>query len=172
MKDRSEIKNILGLTQNEMGMLLGIPKSNWSMFKSGQRDILLPAKEQLAKLMEAANKRKKNCKEVEVIQKEEIKNEKITLKQELLTTELKLKRVSTELLKLHQTRENLFAAYETAELLYSKDGNPTTKLLAESIKTRVINSLKKYNLASVTALQLKKESLQMLKTKIEEKLKF
>ena len=53
MKDRSDIKTILGLTQNEMGMLLGMPRSNWSMFKSGQRDIPLPAKEQLAHLMEA-----------------------------------------------------------------------------------------------------------------------
>ena len=171
MKDRSEIKNILGLTQNEMGMLLGIPRSSWSMFKSGQRDILLPAKVQLANLMEAANKRKKKCKELDSLIKIEMKNEKLALNQELLTTEVKLKRISKELSKLHQARENLFAAYETAVILDSKNLNPTSKLLADSIKRRVENSLKKYNLASVTALEHKKESLQMLKILIEKKLK-
>ncbi|CAM4275801.1 hypothetical protein [Flavobacterium terrigena] len=171
MKDRSDIKTILGLTQNEMGMLLGIPRSNWAMFKSGQRDISLTAKEQLANLMEASVKRKKHCKEIEVILKEEIKNENITLKQELITTELKIKRVSKEIENLNRIRENLFAAYETAVLLHSDNSNVNAKLLADSIKTRVANSLKKYNLASATALQLKKESLEMLKLKIQQKLK-
>ncbi|MES2862762.1 MAG: hypothetical protein V4666_01455 [Bacteroidota bacterium] len=171
MKDRSEIKTILGLTQNEMGMLLGIPKSTWTMFKSGQRDISLPAKEQLASLMNASAKRKKNCKEIEVMIKEEIKNEKITLKQELITTDLKIKRVTKEIENLNRIRENLFAAYETAELLTNDNLNPNAKLLADSIKTRVTNSLKKYNLLSLTTLQLKKEALEMLKLQIEKKLK-
>jgi transcriptional regulator with XRE-family HTH domain len=170
MKDRSDIKTILGLTQNEMGMLLGIPRSNWAMFKSGQRDIPLAAKEQLANLMDASAKRKKYCKEIEIILKNEINNEKTALKQELLTTEIKLKRVSTELAKLHQKRDTLFAAYETAVILDAENSTPTSKLLADSIKIRVENSLKKYNLASVSALELKKESLQMLKILIEKKI--
>ena len=168
MKDRSEIKTILGLTQNEMGMLLGIPKSNWSMFKSGQRDISLTAKEQLANLMDASAKRKKSCKEIDALIKEETKNEKVSLKQELITTELKIKRVTKEIENLNRIRENLFAAYETADLLHSDFSN--AKLLADSIKTRVTNSLKKYNLASMTNLQLKKESLEMLKLQLEKKL--
>lgn len=170
MRDRSDIKTILGLTQNEMGMLLGIPRSNWSMFKSGQRDIPLTAKEQLAHLMEVSAKRKKNCNEVEVLLKEEIKKEKSTLKQELLTTEIKLKRVSTEIENLNKIRENLFAAYETSVLLTSENLNPNAKLLADSIKIRVTNSLKKYNLESLTSLQLKKESLEMLKLQLSKKL--
>lgn len=172
MKDRSDIKTILGLTQNEMGMLLGIPRSNWTMFKSGQRDISLSAKEQLANLMDASAKRKKNCKEIEAILKVEIKNEKVTLKQELIATELKIKRVSKEIANINRIRENLIAAYETAELLDSENSYSTTKLLADSIKKRVTNSLKKYNLAALTALELKKESLEMLKLKIEKKLQF
>ncbi|MES2863286.1 MAG: hypothetical protein V4666_04150 [Bacteroidota bacterium] len=171
MKNRSEIKTILGLTQNEMGMLFGIPKSTWTMFKSGQRDISLTAKEQLANLMESSAKRKKSCKEIEVILKKEIENEKITLKEELITTELKIKRVSKGIENLNRTRENLFAAYETAELLANDNLNPNAKSLADSIRTRVINSLKKYNLATLTALQLKKETLEMLKLQLQKKLK-
>ena len=121
--------------------------------------------------MEAAYKREKSCKEIDILLKEEIKNEKLALKQELLTTDLKIKRVTKEIENLIRIRENLFAAYETAVILDSENSNPTTKLLAYSIKIRVENSLKKYNLASVTALELKKESLEMLKLKIEKKLK-
>ncbi len=172
MKDRSDIKTILGLTQNEMGMLLGTSRSIWSMFKSGQRDIPLAAKEQLANLMDASVKRKKPCKEIEAIMKEEIKNEIVTLKQELITTELKIKRATKEIANLIRIRENLFAAYETGVLLTSDNLNPNAKLLADSIKTRVINSLKKYNLAAITTLQLKKQSLEMLKLQLEQKLKF
>jgi len=171
MKEKSDIKSILGLSQNEMAILLGIPRSNWAMFKSGQRDIPLSAKEKLTHLVEASYKRKKNCHELEIFISEELKNEKTILKQELQTIELKLKRVSAEIEKLKQTREKLFAAFETAVFLLSENVSPKTNLLAETIKKRVINSLNKYNLASVTALQLKKENLAQLKTKIEEKLK-
>ena len=166
MKDRSDIKTILGLTQNEMSIMLCITRSTWTMFKSGQRDIPLLAKEQLANLMSASSIRKKSCKDIEVLSKEEIKNEKIVLKEELMSTEIKIKRMTKEIENLIRIRENLFAAYETAVILDSENSNPTTKLLADSIKRRVENSLKKYNLASVTTLELKKESLEMLKLKI------
>jgi transcriptional regulator with XRE-family HTH domain len=171
MKDRSDIKTILGLTQNEMGMLLGVTRGSWTMFKSGLRDIPLTAKTKLAHLMEAAYKREKSCKEIDILLKEEIKNEKIALKQELLATDLKIKRVTKEIENLIRIRENLFAAYETAVILDSENSNPTSKLLADSIKRRVENALKKYNLATLTALELKKENLEMLKLKITKKLK-
>lgn len=170
MKNRAEMKKILGLTQNEMAMLLGVSRSSWTMFKSGQRDIPLASKKQLAYLMETSAKRKKVCREVEMLLKNEIKYEKVSLKQELITTEFKIKMVIKEIENLIRMRENLFAAYETAVLLDSEDSNPKAKLLSETLKTRVKNSLNKYNLAILTTLQLKKESLEMLKLQIDKKL--
>lgn len=171
MKDRSDIKTILGLTQIEMGMLLGVTRSGWSMFKSGLRDIPLEAKEQLAYCMDASFKRKKCCKEIEAINQEEIKSAKLALKQELINTELKIKRISKEIANLVRIREQLFAALETAVLLASENKHPKAELLSNSIKTRVASSIKKHNLASLHGLELKKESLEMLKIKMEQKLK-
>lgn len=171
MKDRSDIKTILGLTQIEMGMLLGVTRSGWSMFKSGQRDIPLEAKEQLAHHMDASFKRKKRCKEIEVIHQEEIKSVKLALKQELINTELKIKRTTKEIANLTRIRKQLFAAFETAVLLASENKHPNAEALSNSIKTRVASTIKKHSLASLQALELKKESLEMLKLKIEEKLK-
>ncbi len=108
---------------------------------------------------------------MDTLLKIEIKNEKLALKQELLTTGLKIKRVTKKIENLIRIRENLFAAYETAVVLDSENSKPTTKLLADSIKSRVENSLKKYNLASLTALELKKESLEKFELHILEKLK-
>ena len=58
MKKRAEIKNMLGLTQEEMAMVLGITKGQWSMYKSGQRDLPIESLQQFSTLLLGVQKEK------------------------------------------------------------------------------------------------------------------
>jgi len=51
MKKETTLTALLGLSQHEAAMLLGVSRSQWSMYESGQRDLPLHAKELLAALL-------------------------------------------------------------------------------------------------------------------------
>ncbi len=51
MKKQTTLTALLGLSQHEAAMLLGVSRSQWSMYESGQRDLPLHAKELLAALL-------------------------------------------------------------------------------------------------------------------------
>ena len=170
MKDRSDIKTILGLTQIEMGMLLGVSRSMWTMFKSGKRNIPLASKELLGYYMDTVT-RNKPSKVAEKIRKEEQVKARQQLYRDLKNTEVKIEQLRNEIATFTRIRKQLYAGIETAVVLNTDKNINNAKPLAKSIETRVHNSFKKYNLGALQSLELKKESLEMLKFKIEEKLK-
>jgi hypothetical protein len=51
MKTRESISGRLGITQEEISLLLGIHRSQWSMFQSGKRDLPTNAKLLLAEML-------------------------------------------------------------------------------------------------------------------------
>jgi len=51
MKNSANISASLGLTQYEMAMLLGVTRSQWSMFELGKRSLPLQATQKLAALL-------------------------------------------------------------------------------------------------------------------------
>lgn len=51
MKKETALTALLGLSQQEAAMLLGVSRSQWSMYESGQRDLPLHAKELLGVLL-------------------------------------------------------------------------------------------------------------------------
>ncbi len=51
MKKKSGISKILGVTHNDMAMLLNISRSQWSMYESGKRDLPLSSKLLLTEIL-------------------------------------------------------------------------------------------------------------------------
>jgi transcriptional regulator with XRE-family HTH domain len=51
MKRFETVASLLGLTQNEVAIMLGIHRSQWSMYESGRRSLPLHAQERLAMLL-------------------------------------------------------------------------------------------------------------------------
>ena len=51
MKKENTIRTILGVTQQELAMLLGVSRSQCAMFELGKRDLPLPAKQLLAEML-------------------------------------------------------------------------------------------------------------------------
>ena len=52
MKKTNTISTLLGFTQEDMAMLLGVSRGQWSMYESGKRDIPLQAKLLLAEMLQ------------------------------------------------------------------------------------------------------------------------
>jgi transcriptional regulator with XRE-family HTH domain len=63
MKNQHAIRTLLGITQQDAAMLLGVHRSQWSMFESGKRSLPVPAMQLLAEMLthvqapEAASRR-------------------------------------------------------------------------------------------------------------------
>ena len=171
MKDTTTIKNILVLSQEEMAMLLGITQSQWSMYKSGKRDIPLPAKQQLAVLLANTQQSKSVSQESKKIVEKEQKSEKEWLKRKYNDTHYKQQYLERKIIAMENSRVACFAALEVVHYLESQSENEFTISLAKSIKTRVTNTLDKHSLYRLQEMKLKKESFDMLKYSLVQKIK-
>jgi transcriptional regulator with XRE-family HTH domain len=90
MKDASQYREALGLTQEEMVLLLKIPKSKLGMFEIGQRDLPIATKTQLIALYNLVQEPQR---EPDVSAEEKKKYDEalgLQIKKELLENEYKL----------------------------------------------------------------------------------
>jgi transcriptional regulator with XRE-family HTH domain len=51
MKEAHPIRTLLGLTQEQIAMMLGISRAHWGMYELGKRDLPLGPKERLAEML-------------------------------------------------------------------------------------------------------------------------
>ncbi|WP_313803523.1 hypothetical protein [Flavobacterium sp.] len=163
MKNAATLKSLLGLTQEEMGMLLGIPTSQWGMFKSGKRDLPLAALQQLSALITETNKAKPSKAIQQFLKAEQQKAQEKT-KLEYLDLQLKLYRTEKEITTVENIRTECIAALEVATLL-EKQNEKTD--LAASIKHRATKTLNKHSLQKLEQLQRKKAMLEIMKSVLE-----
>ncbi|MGH2667353.1 hypothetical protein [Flavobacterium sp.] len=171
MDNTITIKNILGLTQEEMGMVLGISISQWKMYKSGKRDIPLSAKEHLTALLRETQNKNQIAEETKQFIKVEQQKAKEKLQQECLKIEIRLHRLEREISNLNNQRSECFAALEVVALLESHKIKSVDTLLASCIKSRALKTLNNHSLFKMEQMQLQKESLEILKAKIKKRLK-
>lgn len=169
MKKKPELKNILGLNQEEMGMLLGIHRTQWTMFKTGDRSLPLHAQQQFGALLQAVQKDTVS-KEAQQLLKEEQDKAKEKLKREYQKVQIKLLRTEKEIGVVENLRQECLVALKTAEVLASQKEYAVSPDLIKIIKTRAITTLKRHDLHKLEQLQLQKEMSEMLKLKIEKKL--
>lgn len=167
MKRTPTIKNILGLTQEEMAMVLGISKSHWAMFATGKRDIPLAAKQNLTVLLQVVQKGGVS-KATEQFLKAEREKTIAKLKLDYLKVQIKQHRIEKEISTLENHRSECFAALEVAAYMEHKKEKTA---LAANIKARALKTLNKYSQHMLEQLQLQKGNLVTVKAKIEKKIK-
>lgn len=170
MKDTTPLKNLLGLTQEEMALLLGIHASRWSMFKSGKRSLPAEAAVSFAALMKGIQQKKERSKEAQQLMKAEQEHAKEKRRIEYLRVQAKLSQVEKELELLESRRAESFAALETAFFLERQQESTANQHFIQSIRSRALTTLKKQSLYKLEELQLEKENLEMLKLKIGKKI--
>ena len=171
MKIKDEIKAVMGLTQGEMAMLLGISESQWSMYKSSQRDLPLVAKLRLFSLMREVKNTKEVADDAKLFLKTEEKKMQKQLNRELETIKLKRYRLQNEIEILENQRSECFAALVTAALI-EKGVDEVDSTLASLIQGRVKIMLDKPGMHKLELTKFKLENLDILEDKIIQRLKF
>lgn len=171
MKKDASLKNILGLTQEEAAYLLGIERGQWSMYVSGKRNLPLAATEKLAVLLKHMQQVKSTSKESQELAKAEQKKMQEQLQQDYLTVQIKQHKVAQQIRAIENKRAECFAALEVAAFLEHNKAYQPKNDLARGIRARAVGTLRTHNLYVLTDLQLKKESLEMLKNSLEQKMK-
>ncbi len=171
MKQQFNLKNTMGLTQEETGMLLGVSRAQCSMFVSGKRDLPLEAKTQLVKVLQYLKAEEKISEERQQFDKAEAEKTLLKLEQDYKGVLIKLYRITKKINILENTRNDCFTALRVASFLETQEEKLIIEGLDKFIRNRAKNSLQEHNLHKLIDLQLKKESFEVLKTNIEKKLK-
>src|SRR5688572_10966923 len=171
MKNTTTIKNLLGLTQEETAMLLGVTRGQWSMYDAGKRSLPSEAIKKLAVLLSHLKNSKPASKERKSITVLEQQKTQEWLKREHLNVQYKTLLLDRQLLAMENKRAECFAALEVAAFLELQHEKGFIISLAKIIKLRATNTLLKNALHKVEEMRLKKENLEVLKTRLEEKMK-
>lgn len=169
MKKVGEIKKMLGLNQEEMGMLLNIPRSQWTMFKSGKRKLPLRAMQQLADLLQSVQNEKGYAEEMSRLLAEEEQHTKAQLKKDEVKIEVKLRRIQKEIAIAESNRTEALAAFQTIAQLRKQEVPDEGLILI--IRDRALKTLNKYSQYNLDQLQRKQQSLEVIKEGIQQKIR-
>ncbi|TGD57014.1 XRE family transcriptional regulator [Flavobacterium humi] len=169
MKDTT-IKDHLGLTQEEMAMLLRITVSQWSMYKSGKRNIPADAKKQLGFLLKGVQEKKQDSKITEQFLRTEKEITKQKLKQDYLKAQIKIYRLEKEIETVEKQRLESFAALEAVHYLETQPQEKYVLDLLKIIQNRADKALIKHSLYKLEQMHLQKEAIEIVKDKIGKKL--
>lgn len=170
MKNTTNIKNKLGFSQEEMGMLLGISKGKWAMYDAGQRNLPLAAENQLIILLSHLQRSKEHSHEKQKFLVSEQKQTQEWLKHEYSNIQHKEQLLERQLRAIENKRTKCFTALELVHSLETNEIEFSFAILKE-IKARLINTLNKNSHCQLQKLQMKKEHLTLLKNILEQKMK-
>lgn len=171
MKKSATLKNLLGLSQEETAHMLGIERGQCSMFVSEKRDLPLTATQQLAVVLKHLQEKKSVSKESYAITNAEQQQAQEKLQQDYRKVQIKQYKMAKQISTMENIRTECFAALEVAAFLEQQKESQTKSSLIRSIQVRATNTLKKHNRYALTALQLKKETLESLLISLEQKMK-
>lgn len=169
MKKNEVYKKAIGLSHEEAAIFLGVSCGRWSMFVSGKRGLPPQALEKLKTLLAYLENKEEisaTLQEWEMMEKEQTQQQ---LSRDYKAIQLKLHLVNKKLLTVEKIRVECFAALKSVDFLKQTAKHPP--FLADGIELFNKQRLKKYSLYQLTALQLKKENLEVAKVSFEKKMK-
>lgn len=171
MKYKSEFKKIIGFTQEEMAVYLGITESQWSMFKSGKRDLPLLATKQLSLLLSHLQEENEFKVEVQSVMEKEQNLVTKKLLQELQYVIFKHLQAERKIATIEKIREECFAGLKTIVFMESQSLTPLLESLIPTIKSRINKTLQKHSLYHLEQLLITKLTLEEKRKFIEQKLR-
>lgn len=167
MKNTS-LKNSIGLSQDEIAIVLGINRSQWSMYESGLRDLPLEAKKKLSLMVGHIQKAKGNSSENKKHIAVEEKRKQEWLQQQYAGLHYSQELLDRKILAAESKRSASFAALEAVRFLETESS--VNNSLLKTIQTRAENTLKKNSLQRIEDFKIRKEQLGSLKLNLEGKI--
>ncbi|MGH2667392.1 hypothetical protein [Flavobacterium sp.] len=167
--EQTTIKELLGFSQEEISIVLGITRSQWAMYEIGKRDLPLKAKKELTAILLHLQEIKETF---EIEQKysasEQLKIKK-WLEQEYHKVEYKKQVITKKKDRIENKRAGCFAALKTIHFLENQMGDTHTAIL-NVIKKRVSATLNRYPLHELEDLKMQEEHFEMLRNRLELKI--
>ncbi|WP_313806747.1 helix-turn-helix transcriptional regulator [Flavobacterium sp.] len=169
MKKENDFRKLLGLSQEEAALWLGVSRAQWSMFVSGKRGLPIAAMLRLNDVLVHLKENKTVAKESEAINKAQRLQLQEKLEREYRIIQIKQLKTAKQIAKVTSIRQECFAALEVAAFLAKQ--KESQAILAQGIQARATATLKIHNLFVLEELQLKKESFDKQKKNLEQKIK-
>lgn len=170
MKKDTTIKNLFGLTQEEMAMLLGISRGQWAMYDIKKRDLPSAANIKFSTILCHLHNVKQPSEESQQVLKEEQEKRHEWLKREKSNLEYKKHLLERKILAIENKRVQCYAALEVVSYLASEK-EQKLQSLGIGIAARAKSTLRKNSLQHLEEMILKKEHLDLLINSVEKKLK-
>ena len=162
MKKESRISAIVGLTQEQMAMLLKITRSQWSLYELGKRDLPLEAKQFLAELLTHAKDAKAYNNKLNNPQQQEKKTQQ-ALEKLLKENEYQQIRQAKKITAMEKKYAAATRAFQLVDFLSKHSHNKVSPTLIESIAAKATSQLKNNGLTELMQEQMKQEILQFEK---------
>lgn len=162
---------MLGLSQKEIAKLIGVSRSQLSMYEIGKRDLPLEAVKTLGSIVLFCQENKFNRRINRFL---EIEHQNVIDWLQLEYNKQNHKRNFLERRKLALENQRLkdFKAFEVLHYLEQFPDNIVFADLVLDIKERLNKNFINNSLNNIMELQLQIETIEMLKSILEEKLKF
>lgn len=166
-KNNETIRNLLGLSQNDLATLLNVSRSQIAMYESGKRNLPIKAKEKLTEILLKFNNETPEIKndKASVISKQYL-FQKAILKNnyQQLSTERKIKKIEKKLKMLEYSKK--VAVILIKNEMEKKESNIIKHLISKSDN----NIIEKHR-TELLELEIKKEVLKYEEKILIEKLK-
>ncbi len=162
MEKSTNFRQLLGMKQEDMAMLLQVTVSQWAMYATGKRNLPLVAKLKLVEMLEfSSQKEKKGTSNLEIEKNQNIEIEKHIAQQQILNTELQLS-INKKLSIVSKKYQTALKALNFIEFLETKQKNFGLEYqnLLTVIKQNTETEIEKNSLLVQTKLEVKLELLQ------------
>ena len=169
MKKEQTITAILGITQQDAAMLLGVNRSQWSMFESGKRDLPLAAKQLLAEMLTYLQSSEASAKNMLPEPSPAAQHQLERLLRENQYQQLLLeKKIAAATKKLHAQARLL----QLTAFLSSRDNSKTSAIqFPTALVSKARQAPESALLAKLTEQQLRKEMLVLENLLLESRLR-
>lgn len=158
------IRELLGLTQQEIAMVLGVSRSQWSLYELGRRDLPLSASNLLAEMLSHMEKAETSSKKLNKLSQEKSQKE---LERLLQKNENQIALISKTINSIEKKQHKNFRASLLADYLKA---NEDLKGMAKYIDSKASRSFEKAGI-DLLRNKLRLELLQLQKQLLDTEIK-
>ncbi|MCL9807046.1 hypothetical protein NAT51_16040 [Flavobacterium amniphilum] len=159
MKAKENFKSVLGIPQEDIAVLLGVTRTQWSMYELGQRSLPVHAMLELGNMMEYIQQPKFQSKELQSVLREEEEQSRKAIQKEMETTQYKMLVLGKKIKEVQRLRNENLAALRLAAYLETQTPEGLTHGMGEVIKVKALAMFKKYN-GQLEKFQLRSATLK------------
>jgi transcriptional regulator with XRE-family HTH domain len=145
MKEKSTLKSLLGIEQEEIAIILGISRSQFSMYASGKRKLPLQAKEELTRILLYLKENDlKNRETRHFIKREEDKIQK-QLEKQIQLNQYKALVLDKKIKIIEKLHNESLVALRLAEYLETREPDEMVGGMSTHIRFKAMEMLSKTN---------------------------